>query len=115
VSESLYPPSRFLKIRSLCVLRKISGHVLIPHTGYLKSKYTLEYFVLSVLAVSEIYKYITFCTMLHRYMLRLLLVRGAKTVLLVGGLAVRNRTNGLRRVAVLHRAVSFYGIGPNEK
>jgi hypothetical protein len=53
--------------------------------------------------------------MLHRYMLRLLLVRNAKTVLLVGALAVRNRTNGLRKVAVLHRAVSFYGIGPNEK
>jgi len=53
--------------------------------------------------------------MLQRYILCLLLVRGAKTVLLVGWLGVRNQTNGLHKVAILLHAVSFYGIGPNGK
>ena len=53
--------------------------------------------------------------MLQRYILCLLLVLGAKTVLLVGGLGVRNQTEGLRTVAILLHAVSFYGIGSHEK
>jgi len=53
--------------------------------------------------------------MLQRYNLCLLLVRGAKSVLLIGGLGVRNQRNGLRKVAILLHAVSFYGIGPNGK
>jgi len=53
--------------------------------------------------------------MLQHYILCLLLVRGAKTVLLVGGLGVRNQTNGLNKVAILLYAVSFYGIGSNRK
>jgi hypothetical protein len=53
--------------------------------------------------------------MLHHYILRLLLVRGVKTVFLVGGLDVRNQTNGLLKAAILLYAVPFYGIGPNGK
>jgi hypothetical protein len=45
----------------------------------------------------------------------MLLVRGAKTVLLVGELGVRNQTNGLRKAAMFFRAVSVYGIEPNGK
>jgi hypothetical protein len=51
----------------------------------------------------------------QHHILRLLLVRGLKTVFLVGGLGVENHPNDLREVAILLRVVSFCGVCPNGK
>jgi hypothetical protein len=42
-------------------------------------------------------------------------VRVLKTILLVGGLGVKDKQNGLGEVPILIRALSFSGVGTNKK
>jgi hypothetical protein len=51
----------------------------------------------------------------HHQILRLLFVRGLTTILLVGGLGVEEKQNGLGEIPFLFRVLYFCGVGAKRK
>jgi hypothetical protein len=55
----------------------------------------LDNFVLSIVSWWDIMNRSTWCTVVHRHVLRFLFVRGVATILKVGGLYLEDQQNGL--------------------